>query len=69
MPTSSKRLRARASAYAHAAEALYLDWTNDDLEFSEGSRVAQFLEKEYYRLDKLAEKQEEKEKKRGQQGT
>ncbi len=63
MPTSSKRLRARAEAYAHAAESLALDWTDDAMEFYEGVRVADWLEKEYYRLTKLAERQEEKEKK------
>lgn len=62
MPTSSKRLHARAAAYAHAAEAMNLDWTGDALEFEEGIRVANHLEAEYYRLTKLAEKREAKEK-------
>ena len=61
MPTSSERLRARADAYAHAAEALKLDWTDDPLEVEEGEKLALRLEDEYYRLWKLAEKRQEKE--------
>lgn len=64
MPTSSKRLHARAAAYAHAAEGLNLDWTGDATEFEEGIRLANKLEGEYYRLTMLAERQELKEQER-----
>lgn len=62
MPTSSKRLHARAAAYAHAAEGLHLDWTGDALEFEEGERLAEKLYDEYHRLTTLAETREAKEK-------
>lgn len=62
MPTSSKRLHARAAAYAHAAEGLHLDWTGDALEYEEGQRLAEKLYDEYHRLTTLAEKREQKEK-------
>ena len=62
MPTSSKRLHARAAAYAHAAEAMELDWTGDALEFEEGQRLAEHFAAEYDRLTTLAEKREAKEK-------
>lgn len=65
MPTSSKRLKARAEAYGHASEALQLDWTNDPLEYEEGLWLAERLDAHYVRLVELAEKQEEKEKARG----
>jgi hypothetical protein len=66
MPTSSKRLHARAAAYAHAAEGLHLDWTGDALEYEEGQRLAEKLYSEYHRLTTLAEKREEKEQEREQ---
>lgn len=66
MPTSSKRLHARAAAYAHAAEGMQLDWTGDALEFEEGQRLANHFEAEYNRLTTLAEVQEEKEQEREQ---
>lgn len=69
MPTSSKRLRARAAAYAHAAEGLNLDWTDDPLEFEEGIRLANKLEDDYYRLITLAERQEQREKEREEAST
>lgn len=62
MPTSSKRLHARAAAYAHAAEGLHLDWTGDATEYEEGQRLAEKLYDEYHRLTTLAEKREAKEK-------
>jgi hypothetical protein len=64
MSTSSKRLKARADAYAHAAEGLQLDWTDDPLEFEEGLRLAEKLEDGYTRLIGLAERQEQREKER-----
>jgi hypothetical protein len=66
MPTGSKRLHARAAAYAHAAESLYLDWTGDATEYEEGERLAIRLEDTYHRLTKLAEEQEKKEQEREQ---
>lgn len=62
MPTSSKRLRARAFAYEEAAGHLELDWTDDPMEFEEGLRLAEKLNAEYDRLMELAEKREAKEK-------
>ena len=61
MPTSSKRLRARAFAYEEAAGHLELDWTNDPVEYEEGLRLAEKLQGEYDRLMKLADKREQKE--------
>lgn len=63
MPTSSKRLRARAYAYEEAAGHLELDWTDDPMEFEEGLRLAEKLNAEYDRLMELAERREEKETK------
>jgi len=60
MPTSSKRLRARANAYAHASEGLQLDWTDDPMEFEEGLRLAEKLEDDYARLIGLAERIEKR---------
>lgn len=64
MPTSSERLRARAKAYADAWDFLVdRSVTVDDaIESDECTEVAARLWLEYDRLNKLAEKREQKEK-------
>lgn len=63
MPTSSRRLRARAAAYGLACDALVdrVNTADDALEAEECEKVADRLFMEYDRLKKLAEKREEKE--------
>ena len=63
MPTSSRRLRARAKAYTDAADYLLLcsEGTDDPLLSEEYEEVAWKLSKEYDRLNQLAKKREEKE--------
>jgi hypothetical protein len=63
MPTSSERLRARATAYGLACDTLVarVYAADDALEAEECERVADRLYLEYDRLKKLAEKREQKE--------
>ncbi len=63
MPTSSERLRARATAYlkANANINALADATDDPLEAQEFYKVAKTLWIEYGRYTRLAEQREEKE--------
>lgn len=63
MPTSSERLRSRATAYLKASEIInkQAGATDDTLEADEFYRVAKSLWLEYGRYTRLAEKREEKE--------
>lgn len=63
MPTSSERLRARATAYLKASETInkQADECADALESHEFYKVAKSLWLEYGRYTRLAEQREEKE--------
>ena len=63
MPTSSRRLEARAQAYTEACDALLKlsESADSALESEEYEAVAWKLSKEYDRLKTLAEKRRKKE--------
>lgn len=64
MPTSSERLRSRATAYLKASEIInkQAEETDDPLEAEEFYRVAKSLWLEYGRYSSLAKTREEKER-------
>jgi hypothetical protein len=63
MPTSSERLRSRATAFLKASEIInkQADETDDPLEAEEFYRVAKSLWLEYGRYSNLAKAREDKE--------
>jgi len=63
MPTSSKRLHARANAFMEAATAMEIlsSQTDDALEAEEYERLGLKLWAECHRLTELADKREQKE--------